>query len=213
VSSLIFYTDPDQALVVTDTLAVNPDGSPFVFTSKAHYIPHLRTIIAGTGVGGFSVDWFLRANSRMLLRGIENLDFHAPAALRDLWSSYIIEYSLTSGSTTTVYHFGFSEDSGEIAAFAYRSTNNFVSERLAYGTGVKPECSVPEGNLYEHLQTMMLEQRSIQAGIPASERIYIGGEAMAIHLTAEACTYSTLFAFPDFHDQSRMAFGAFPGAR
>ena len=52
-SSLIFYTDPEQVLVATDTLAVSSDGKPFIFTSKALYIPHLKTIIAGTGCSEF----------------------------------------------------------------------------------------------------------------------------------------------------------------
>ena len=112
-----------------------------------------------------------------------------------------------------MYHFGFSEDTGEIATFAYRSTNDFASERLQHGTGVKPECSVPDGKLYEHLPSMMQEQRAIQAEKPLPERVHIGGEAMAIHLTAETCKYSRLFAFPDFQDQSAGAFGAFSGAR
>lgn len=48
-SSLIFYTDEAQALIVTDTLAVTDNGEPLSFVSKAGYIPQLRTIIAGTG--------------------------------------------------------------------------------------------------------------------------------------------------------------------
>ncbi len=56
-SSLIFYTDEAQALIVTDTLAVTDNGEPLSFVSKAGYIPQLRTIIAGTGAGGFSNTW------------------------------------------------------------------------------------------------------------------------------------------------------------
>src|SRR5262249_44062453 len=81
----IFYSDPEQVLVVTDTLSVSPDGSPLLFSSKAHYLPHLRTIVAGTGVAGFSGEWAMRANNRMVIRGIENLDHHTPAALQSFW--------------------------------------------------------------------------------------------------------------------------------
>ncbi len=38
-SSLIFYTDEAQALIVTDTLAVTDNGEPLSFVSKAGYIP------------------------------------------------------------------------------------------------------------------------------------------------------------------------------
>lgn len=204
-SSLIFYTDPQQVLVATDTLAASPDGSPLLFTSKAHYLPHIRTIIAGTGLGGFSVQWALTANSRMMVRGIENLDFHTANGLRTLWAEHEEQYVL-AGMTTTVYQFGLSEDSGEMVGFAYRSQNNFISERLEYGIGVKPECSIPEGNLLEHIETMMNEQREIQSTVPASERVYIGGEAVALHLTKDGCRMWRLFEFPDFRANQNAIF-------
>jgi hypothetical protein len=196
-SALIFYTEPEQVLVVTDTLSAAPDGSPLLFTSKAHYVPHLRVIVAGTGIGGFSVEWALQVNSRMVLRGIENLDFHTPGGLRTLWSDYRHEYNLANGMTATVYQFGISEETGQMAAFAYRSANNFESERLGFGIGVKPECQVPEGNLLDHIQSMMNEQRAIQATKEPSDRVYIGGEAIAIHLMKDSCTFTRLFEFPD----------------
>ncbi|MCP4165919.1 MAG: hypothetical protein GY759_08500 [Chloroflexi bacterium] len=85
-SSLIFYIDTDQALIATDTLGVTPSGQPVMFSSKAIYLPHIRTIIAGTGAGSFSGDWAMMANNRMVLSGICNLDFHTPQILRDRWS-------------------------------------------------------------------------------------------------------------------------------
>lgn len=208
-SALIFYTDSDQILVVTDTLAANADGSPHLFTSKAHYLPHLQTIVAGTGIGGFSVEWFLHANSRMVLRGIENLDFHTPAALNNQWKRYKADYSGVEHMTTTVYHFGISEDTGNVVAFAYRSEREFVSERLQYGIGVKPECAVPEGNLFEHLPSMMNEQRAIQATKPLNERIFIGGEAIAMHLTKEGCKISKIFDFSDRENNEKEIFNSY----
>lgn len=209
-SSLIFYTEPSQALIVTDTLAVSHDGEPFLFTSKALYLPHLRTVIAGTGIGRFSDDWHARINSGLLVRGIENLDHHTPRALQSLWAAFQQEHSELQGRTTTIYHFGISEETEEVVSFAYRSTNDFRSERLEYGTGVKPHCSVPEGNLYELIPGMLEEQRSIQQQEPFSERIHIGGEAIAIHLTPHACTFSRIHLFADFEDQMRRALGQLP---
>lgn len=208
-SSLIFYSDAEQVLVVTDTLAVNPDGSPMLFTTKAHYLPHLKTIVAGTGLGGFSGDWAMSANNRMVVRGIENLNYHTQDALRKLWANYRREYSLPSEATTTVYQWGFSEVSGYITGYAYRSTSDFDSEKLSYGTGVKPECAVPDGNLFDNLKSMMHEQRSIQSARPAEHRLFIGGEAMAIHLTREGCVFKRVFDFPDFKSQESEIFRAF----
>ena len=212
-SSLIFYTDPDQALVVTDTLAVNPDGSPLHFTSKAHYLPHLRTIVAGTGLDGFSVEWALSATNRMVLSGVENLNHHAPRGLRDLWARYNRDLRLPADMTTTVYHFGISESGGGVVAYAYRSTNDFTTEKVSFGIGVKPACTVPEVDLERLLgqvEAMMNEQRRLQELEPPQQRLHIGGEAHAIHLTKTGCTFLCLFQFSDFRTQERQLFR--PGA-
>lgn len=200
-SSLIFYTDAEQVLVVTDTLTTDLNGSPSFFTSKANYLPHLQTVVAGTGVCGFSTDWFAQVNNQMVIRGIENLDYHTPNALRSLWEQYKADYSLLDDMTTTIYHFGFSEESGNVVSFVYRSTAGFASERLQFGVGVKPECTIPDENLLEHLEAMMHEQRSLQSLKPLPQRIHIGGKAYAIHLTKQACTFTELFEFSDFRLQ------------
>lgn len=100
-SSLIFYTDEAQALIVTDTLAVTDNGEPLSFVSKAGYIPQLRTIIAGTGAGGFSNTWLLEASTRMVVSGIQNLNYHTSACLRRLWKQYKHDHAIPSSSTVT----------------------------------------------------------------------------------------------------------------
>lgn len=198
-SSLIFYTQPYGAFVVTDTLAVGQDDrSDKFFTTKAHYLPHLRMIIAGTGYAGFADRWYCHVNSQMRVAGIENLDYHTPSSLKQAWEGFCSRENPPPG-TTTVYHIGFSEETGEVVTFAYRSKNDFSSERIPYGLACKPDCSVPDGDdLTALIRPMMEEQREIQSKIPADERIYIGGEANAIRLTPDGCRQWTLFRFADF---------------
>lgn len=206
-SSLIFYTDSEQVLVATDTLAVKPDGEPFMFSTKAIHLPHLRTIIAGTGMGMFSGDWAMMVNNRMVLGGIKNLNEHTPGALRSRWRDCQKEFNLPPEMTTTVYHFGFAEDDGVVCAFAYRSTNNFQSERLGYGYGLKPECTLPtEGSLVEALPSMMNEQREKEAKKPPAERLYIGGECVAMHLTKAGCQTLHVHQFSDYHSNLEKIF-------
>ena len=135
-SSLIFFADHSQAFVATDTLAVLPDGKPFMFTSKAFILPHLKLIIAGTGISGFCDRWFIQVNNRLIVRGIDNLNYYTPKILPDLWMHYRQEVSLPDHLTTTIYHFGFSEDTHVIHSYAYRSTNNFTSEPVIYGSAL-----------------------------------------------------------------------------
>lgn len=200
-SSLIFHTQPDLAVVATDTLAVTPDGTPSLFSSKAIYLPHLKTIIAGTGLM-FAADWSNYVNSNMTLAGLRNLNYHTPKLLRSRWQKLKGDPGFPQGATITVYQIGVREDGDqEIEAFAYRSTTDFESEPLPYGTRAKPDCSFPnEGNIVQHLRPMMMEQRTIQETLPLGEQLYIGGECVVMLLTKDSCTTANLFRFDDYDD-------------
>jgi hypothetical protein len=199
-SSLIIHTDEQQAYVATDTLATLPDGEPHMFTTKAFFVPHLRMIMCGTGVGGFLGRWFIRVNDAMVIRGIDHLNYHAPRTLKELWHSFKEEYpAIPDSLTTTVYHFGFSEVDGPIHSYAYRSTNDFASDALQHGLRVKPECQLPENYVFPaDIKKMMDEQRAIQAARPKGERVYVGGEIQIHHLTQAGCAVFTLARFEDY---------------
>lgn len=181
-SSLIFFTDADQAAIATDTLACGMDHRPAFFTSKAFMLPHLRMVICGLGAGAFADHWFMMVNTRMAVRDIVGLDLHAPAALREMYASYA---QRTADQSSTIYHFGFPADDGPLQVRAYRSTNNFASETLPYALGAKPECKLDDDSVEfpDRFRTMMDEQRQIQAGTPGKDFIPIGGEVQVIHLT------------------------------
>jgi hypothetical protein len=198
-SSLIFLTEESQVLVATDTLATSPDGRPFMFTTKAFILPHLNLMIAGTGAGGFLGGWFIRINDGLVVRGIDHLDYHTPRVLASMWSDYKQKFPMPD-VTTTVYHFGFSETTGSIHSFAYRSTNDFHSERLdPYGLRVKPDCPVPDNySLPQDIRKMMDDQRTIQASRPKEKRVHIGGESEIHHLSKNGFQVYTLSRFEDY---------------
>jgi hypothetical protein len=205
VSSLIYCTEERQVSLATDTLATLPDGRPFEYTTKAFVLPHLRTIIAGTGAGGFLGTWFVRVNDGMVVSGVDHLNFHTAGVLASQWEDFKKGKSLSDGQTTTIYHFGFSETTGLIHSFAYRSTNNFQSESIGYGIGVKPKCKVPDNCRFpQDLKTMMDEQRTIQRSLPEDERVYIGGEIQIHHLSKDGFRIYTLDRFEDY-DQDNTA--------
>lgn len=209
-SSLIFHIEKTQAYVATDTLAVKPDGTPLMFCSKAVYLPHLRTIIVGTGLGHFSSDWANEVNTRLVLAGIRNLDYHTPDALRRRWREVKSLHTLPEEMTTTVYQIGIGEDDEEIYAFAYRSSDDFQSELLLPGTHAKPECTfITSDNKFSNFHTMMLEQRRIQETKPENQRLYIGGECILMHLTKDTFGCARLFRFDDFDAQLYEMFQAF----
>lgn len=180
-----------------------------MFCSKAVYIPHLRTIVAGTGLGGFANDWANEINNRMVVKGIRNLDYHTPDRLRERWLQASTTPDFPEGLTTTVYQFGIDEENEEACAFAYRSTNDFESEELPYGTGVKPPCALPDTNDFvEAVRTTMIEQRLAEDLKPDGQRVYIGGECVILHLTRGSCSVAKAFQFDDYQQQLRDVFGA-----
>lgn len=207
-SSLIFYTDETQALVATDTLAVDEEGTPAYFTTKAFILPHLRMIICGTGAGGFCDRWVVQVNNWIALRDIDDLDIHnAGSNLRQLWSNYKKYIRVSDQLTTTIYHLGFAVSDGLMHAHAYRSTNNFQSEKLNHGLYVKPECEVNEGDrLPQDLPLLMNRQRQIQAKEPASQRLYIGGEIQVIHFTQNGYQVYPVARFDDFEQMEKQIF-------
>lgn len=197
-SSLIFCTDETQAFVATDTLVASVEGEPSRFTTKTFIIPHLRMLICGVGILGVLGKWFTQINDYMLVRGIENLNFHATSTLNRIWYEYSQEVSIPNSLTTTIYHFGFSEESGLMQSFAYRSENNFESESLPYGLAVKPFCNVHDNwQLPNDLLKLMKGQRDIQSNRPLSEKVFIGGEIMVHHLQKDGYN---VFPFAKFDD-------------
>ncbi|MBT1072941.1 hypothetical protein [Pelotalea chapellei] len=200
-SSLIFYTNESQALIATDTLATSNKipGVPFKFTTKAFIVPHLRMVIAGTGCGGFCDRWFLHINDRMIVKGIVNLDYHTPKNLALLWSSYKKEFSIPDNATTTIFHFGFSEEDQKLYPIMYSSADNFESKVIPYGLSGKPEFNCPESyELPKDFKTMMNSQRELQSSETKENKIYIGGEILLIRLEIDGFIVQSLGRFDDY---------------
>ena len=198
-SSLIFQTDQHQAFVAVDTLATLVDGTPLRFTSKVLHLPQFRMLIASTGVADVLSRWLFCLNSELTVTGIHSADAVAPSCLRVLMDRMARGAEAGLDLQTTVYHFGFSELTNEMTAFAYRSIRDFESEALGFGAGVKPDCSIPQGlNFLKDVQGMMTEQRMLEAKKPTAERVYIGGKIVTYHLNRQRLIVRDLGRFEDY---------------
>lgn len=210
-SSLIFYTEQDAAYIASDTLAVDESYTPFAFTTKAIIVPHLRLVIAGTGLMGFSSRWFVWVNDHIKAPGIEGLKNVAQVNLRRLFADYAEEVAFPHELTTTIYHFGISEITGHICSFAFRSERDFEPEQLSYGLFAKPECVVPQGyELPFGIVPMMESQRNIQAQKPMADRMHIGGEIQVVQITHGSFVSYRLHRFDDFAATQRAIFDSSP---
>jgi hypothetical protein len=204
-SSLIFHLTPEQVIVAMDTLAVTFDTrKPFFFCSKAYPLPHLNGIMCCTGYGNMGSDWAFRVG-RFVARDIHHLDQYCSEAIAECGK----QFPLSPDETTTIYHFGYSEEEQRYVGFAYRSANNFKSERLGYGTGVKPPIAEIKLEAYPgDLIAMMDTQRRDQKVLPERDRLFIGGEVQCYVLASKKITIETVHRFADYEgDYEEMCAG------
>ena len=202
-----FALAEDGVFVVADTLVTTEAFQPGFFTSKVHPVPHLNGLICGTGSLGFILDWTRDVLGGMLAIDIAHLDEFAPASLRAIQAARPEEER--KALTSTIYHLGFDEREDRFVGFAYRSIANFESERLEYGTRIKPGYE-PRRELQifpDDFVEMCRDQRSLQDQIPPQDRVFIGGHITAYMLQIqriEGCSPSIVttvtrpFEFEDF---------------
>ncbi len=198
----MFATDPRQLIIVTDTLATQPTGEAFLFVSKCCLLPHLGMAVAHTGVDLIGQRWTYQLQTAVLARNIDQLDQLVPGALRAVTAKLEDEFGSLPG-TSTVYHFGYSEEREAYFGIAYRSENDYESNPIPYGFGVKP---VPTGTFtppsdldgWIHLGKQI---RAEQDAGPKKDRIYIGGEFWMTMLANQTIQTSRIFRFDDFETQ------------
>jgi hypothetical protein len=206
-SSLIYKVEKMQVFIATDTLATM-EGKAMGFATKAFPLPHLRMVIAGTGLAGFLDHWLVAVNASPV-RGIDALNEHAQAGLLNLLRTFNKQFPCMN-ETTSVYHFGFSEDTGVIQSFAYKSEELFEPRQIACGLYIKPnvpEDAIPRDTLHPNdIPRIMVAQRALQAKLPKEERVSIGGEIQMHHLEQAGYKTYRLGQFEDYAETRRAIF-------
>ena len=200
---LLFRTAPDHVAIVMDTLATSPDLQPVNFMTKCRVMPHLQLAVAWTGVGPFGMRWTVALEEQILARDIEMLDKYAPEVIARIWKDLGEEHDLGE-MTSTIYHFGLSERTGQYVGFAYRSTNRFVSERLQYGFGIKPPLAVMD-NFVEPDEipdwiALAEAVRTEQDALPPEQRVSVGGALTLTMLRDGAAITTEIHRFEDYDE-------------
>lgn len=194
-SSLLFYTDENEAILATDTLLHYSVDTPPGYVSKTIAIPHMRMMVAATGSALLFSRWIGLVNNQGFALDVDAVDAHAPQELQTLWSELNRHAPAPQDQTATIYHFGISDDSGKIHGFAYRSVSNFKSERLDYGLGVKPELMDKAGidwNSFPACAPDIMQAQSRQEDAKPRDRVYIGGTTEVTHLTNDGFSIYSL---------------------
>jgi len=209
-SALLFILEPQQVVIASDSLCCTVDRRPLSFTSKIHPIPHLGTVMCGTGRSSLMTHWLCTIYENVIARGIEALVDMAESQLR------VIDQHLKEAQpdavdlTTTVYHFGYSRTEERFVGYAHRSVSGYRAERLADVFGAKPALrdmqaavdALLTNGATTTLVDLMEEQKDTQTKVPASEWVGIGGEVHLCVVRAPpfTCRLSVCHEFADAAD-------------
>src|SRR5262245_24084629 len=101
-TSLNAYIDPQEVIITMDTLGLEVDGQPAIYTSKIFPLPHLRGVLCGTGSIQLIWDWYKQILMGMLALDLTHVDRYATPSLQSL-----AKLSEASQAPTTMYHFGY----------------------------------------------------------------------------------------------------------
>lgn len=202
-TALIYSLAPQGVWIAMDTLVVRPDNKrPIKFVTKIYPIPHLTSVMCGTGVMQFALHWSNTIQTKVVGTDITSLDDLAPAVLPQMAA----HYGISKDQTSTIYHFGFAKNQGRFVGFAYRSTNGFKSEVLQDGIGFKPHSeelkqlatTVLDSNKITDMIALMTGQKAMDDGQSVTRRLGIGGEIQLLLLDEAAVTVRVIHRFPDY---------------
>lgn len=199
----MFLHEAEGIVVVTDTLATAPDGTPSFFKTKAFPIPHLQMVVAMTGLANLGERLIDRLYTSMLARDVDMAAQHTTGALTAITRELAAEFGPYDG-TSTIYYFGYSSQRSQYIRYAFRSTSKFIPELSTDGGfGVKPHPVGPfeSASTFPAMIELAERIRAEQAGIPLVERTHVGGQLTLTVLRDRQITTLQLHEFSDAEQQ------------
>lgn len=194
---LHYHITLDKVIILMDTIALNEDREPFLYTTKIYPLPHLNMVMCGTGSANFILDWFVKINSCMLVRDINHLNEFTQQQLIQISEKHL----LGSDFTATIYYFGYSASENRYKCYVYRSTTGFTPEVQFEGHAIKPAISNFESYVNEgDIKTVELiyQQYNDDKHAPKDKKIGIGGEIIMCVLSEGSIQIQKLFSFIDY---------------
>ena len=204
-SSLIYMLCDEYVAIATDSLAIEKGLGPLKYSSKIFMLPHLQTIVVGTGLMQFIIDWYSCIQTSVVVKDIIGLNKITEKQLPLIYSSYP-ESDLTS---STIYQFGYSYVRGKHIGFAYRSKNGFKSEELIESIGIKPNDNIdveenmpkPDELIKDYMIRITSELKRIDDLKDENDKLGIGGNIYFSTLNKAEISVSEIFQFSDKEKQ------------
>ncbi|GAV11370.1 hypothetical protein [Paenibacillus sp. NAIST15-1] len=194
-TAINFIYEENQVTIYMDTLSLDLNRRPLKFVSKIYPIPHLKTVICGTGNMDLILDWVYFVQRKLTAADIAYLREITSETLSELNKKYPPDIS------TTIYQFGYSQIDEKIKGYAYRSTNSFNQEEYDYGFGIKPQIDFDFGSevdLESAFVHLMIKQKENDDLSPT--RIGIGGEIQRLIMKKDTFLLQTIHRFSDFDE-------------
>lgn len=203
--SLLMYVHRETSIkIITDTLATDPEGNPFLFVTKSFIVPHLDMVIGTTGLAAIGQRWIGQVFSEVRCRNIDMIAKFTPSCLQELHNNIANRIDNEKLHPTSIYHFGYSDQYQRYVRYRFRSELDYAAELSVESSfGVKP---FPKGG-FDVPQTRsdfinLAERiRQEQQQCLSSERIHIGGELNIVIMKRRCITSSKLYAFADLEEQ------------
>jgi len=116
----------------------------------------MNCVICGTGNMQAIIDWFGWVQRNIVANGIYQLNYLLKKAM------YNFMKDANGDNFCIIYQFGLHEIDDKFRGYAYRATNNFESEEIKQGIGVKPTDVFETKNGEIDLSSYMPEGASIE---------------------------------------------------
>lgn len=204
-TALIYLLDPKGVIIGTDTLSLGSNKSPHNYLTKVYPLPHLKSIICGTGSADLAIDWFSFIHRCVVGKDITILRETAQARLNEIFSGY----NFHSTMTATIYQFGYNLKSKKFEGYRYHSEDNFKEVSLPYKVGIKPygeqiiESSKSKKKCNDQIEFIIdtiKKQKQIDDRQDDTERLGIGGH---IHVLTVTKLYQILWEVYEFSDYEK----------
>lgn len=210
-TALNFVLMEEFIIISMDTLAVLQDTkTPFKFVSKFCHLPQMNCVICGTGDMSAIVRWIAYVQENIVANGIYQLDL----LTQSIFPTFMRNEIAHEDASTTLYQFGLSELDNAFYGYAYRTIDNYKSEQLEYGLGLKPQDAFHKDGALDpkeahfdlhdcenSLINIMERQKQYDDDLPTSEKVGIGGYIQMIFLTKDQTITKTLKVFDDLGKQ------------
>ena len=197
-TALNFVVEENQICFAIDTLCIEDDDKqPLSYITKFVALPHIQTIVTGTGLAMLIVEWMSCARGNVIAKDIDHLNQYTPDHLRTISQ----KYTELSRISATIYHFGYSESRDRFVGYAYRSRNNWIPEERLDFIGYKPEVEYSfdsDIELPRSFIELMEYQREQDLKLPLDKRLGIGGDIHFVVMNRNGINVSRCHRFASY---------------